>query len=385
MDTADLRVVFLSERAGFAGGVERFLFQAAGLLRGAGVKVYGVFERPDRDAETFARNFEGLYTPEELPEADAAVIHRPGSPAFLDRLLDRYGDRLALYVHDHDCYCPRTYRYTPFGRRDCHRAYAPLRCGLCAMAVSPRRWQGGFFRAFAARTRECRERLERLRRIPRVAVLSGFMRQNLIDNGFAPERIAVIPPPVAVPEALPERPENVPPKLLFTGQLIRGKGVDQLLRALPLLHHDFRLVIAGEGNMRPRLERLARQLGVTDKVSFAGWVADPERLYAQCDIAVLPFFWQEPFGLVGPEAMARALPVVAFRTGGVDEWLCDGENGLAVPPRDIPAFAAAVDRLLADREERIRLGRRGREGVRERFSETEYVRNFRAWIEGGVI
>ena len=100
---------------------------------------------------------------------------------------------------------------------------------------------------------------------------------------------------------------------------------------------------------------------------------------------ILPFFWQEPFGLVGPEAMARALPVVAFRTGGVDEWLRDGENGLAVPPRDIPAFAAAVDRLLADREERIRLGRRGREGVRERFSETEYVRNFRAWIEGGVI
>ncbi len=252
------------------------------------------------------------------------------------------------------------------------------------MAVSPRRWRGGFFRELAARTTECRARLERLQRIPRVAVLSAFMRQSLIDNGFDPARIAVIPPPVAVPETLPERPENTPPKLLFTGQLIQGKGVDQLLRALPLLRHDFRLVIAGEGNMRTRLERLARQLGVADKVTFAGWVADPERLYAACDIAVLPFFWQEPFGLVGPEAMARELPVVAFRTGGVDEWLRDGENGLAVPPRDIPAFAAAVDRLLAD-PERIRLGRCGRAWVRERFSETGYVRRFRAWIQGGVM
>ena len=249
------------------------------------------------------------------------------------------------------------------------------------MATSPRRWRGGFFRELAARTVRCRRRLELLRQVRRAAVLSEFMRRNLIANGFSPERITVIPPPVSAPEVLPERTENTPPRLLFTGQLIRGKGVDQLLRALPLLHHDYRLMVAGEGNQRPELERLAARLGVADKVSFLGWVAEPEKLYSMCDIAVLPFFWQEPFGLVGPEASVRGLPIVAFRTGGVDEWLVDGENGFAVPPRDIPAFAAAVDRLLADRELRLRFGARGRQLVIENFSEAEFVRRFRAWME----
>ena len=240
--------------------------------------------------------------------------------------------------------------------------------------------RGGFFRELAARTVRCRRRLELLRQVRRVAVLSEFMRDNLVANGFSPERITVIPPPVSAPEALPERVENTPPRLLFTGQLIRGKGVDQLLRALPLLHHDYRLMVAGEGNQRPELERLAATLGIADKVSFLGWVAEPEKLYTLCDIAVFPFFWQEPFGLVGPEALVRGMPVVAFRVGGVGEWLVDGENGFAVPPRDISAFAAAVDNLLSDRELRIGFGVRGGEIVRQRFSDAAFTDGFKAWM-----
>lgn len=379
---ADMRILFISERAGFAGGIERFIFQTAGLLRQAGATVYGCFQRPDRDRERFAENFDRIFPPDALPEADFIVVHRITDTDFLERLIESRGDRLALYVHDHECYCPRTYRYTPFGRKECHRPYSLFRCGLCAMATSPRHWRGGFFAELAARTTGARDRLRLLRRIPRVAVLSGFMRQNLILNGFAPEQVAVIPPPIPVPPEAPVHEEHDIPRLLFTGQLIRGKGVDQLLRALALLEHDYRLTVAGDGGQRPELERLASELGVAKKVTFAGWVADPEKLYASSDVAVFPFFWQEPFGLVGPEALARELPVAAFRTGGIGEWLEDGVTGLAVPPRDIPGFARAVDKLLGDRELRLRLGRRGRELVRERFSEQEYLRKFHLWVKG---
>ena len=377
------RILFISEFSGFAGGIERFIFRTAQLLRGAGFEVAGQFCRPAREEARFLRGFDRVYHHGETPEADFAVVHKISDPEYLEKLLERFGDRLAVYVHDHDYYCPRTYRYTPFGRRDCTRPYAMVRCGLCAMATSPRRWQGGLFATLAARTVRCRRRLELLKRAPRVAVLSEFMRGNLAASDFSPERITVIPPPITVPDELPPRPENNPPRLLFTGQLIRGKGVDQLLRALPLVRSPFRLTIAGEGNQRRELELLAARSGAADKIDFVGWVADPERLVLESDVAVLPFFWQEPFGLVGPEALARELPVVAFRTGGVDEWLRDGENGFAVPPRDVEGFAAALDRLLADRELRRRFGARGREFVRERFSEAEYVRRFAAWMEGG--
>lgn len=377
------RVLFVSERAGFAGGIERFMFHTASLLRAAGFEVYGRFDRADRDEARFLRPFSCVSSAEAPEKVDLAVIHKITDPERLKRLMELYGDRLALYVHDHDYYCPRTYRYTPFGRRDCTRAYSMMRCGLCALATSPRHWKNGLRAEVAARTVKFRRRLELLKQVPRVAVLSEFMRRNLVSNGFDPARITVIPPPVTVPEELPPRRENDPPRLLFTGQLIRGKGADLLLRALPLLNSPFRLVIAGDGNQRLELERLAHRLKVADKVTFAGWVPDPERLALESDVAVLPFFWQEPFGLVGPEALARELPAVAFRMGGVDEWLRDGENGFAVPPRDPAKFAFAVDRLLADPELRRRFGKRGRELVRERFSEAEYVRRFSAWMGSG--
>ena len=379
------KVLFISELAGFTGGIERFIYHTAQLLRGAGFEVAGQFARPARDAARFLRGFDRVCHSDEEADADLAVIHKIADPKRLEMLLERYGERLALYVHDHDYYCPRTYFYTPFGRKNCERAYSMTRCALCAMATSPRRWQGGFFSALAARGIRCRKRLELLRQVPRVAVLSEFMRNNLAANGFDPARITVIPPPVEAPDELPPRPVNNPPHLLFTGQLIRGKGVDQLLRSLPLVRSPYRLTIAGEGNQMPQLERLAASLGLAGKVTFAGWVDDPEKLVMESDIAVLPFFWQEPFGLVGPEALARELPVVAFRIGGVDEWLRDGENGFAVPPRDIRGFAAAVDRLLADRDMRRKFGEAGRKFVREHFSGAEFVRRFRIWSTGGVL
>ena len=144
MGAAEPHVLFISERAGFAGGIERFMFSTAGILRAAGMRVSGCFEHPDRDAERFARNFDHMYDFGELPDADIAVVHRATGPEMLERLLERYGEKLALYVHDHDYYCPRTYRYTPFGCKDCRRTYSLIRCGACAMATSPRRWRGGY-------------------------------------------------------------------------------------------------------------------------------------------------------------------------------------------------------------------------------------------------
>lgn len=80
MTSAEFKVLFVSERAGFAGGIERFIFHTAGLLRRAGMTVYGSFDRPDRDAERFAENFDRMFPPDELPETDLTVIHRIGDP-----------------------------------------------------------------------------------------------------------------------------------------------------------------------------------------------------------------------------------------------------------------------------------------------------------------
>ena len=101
---------------------------------------------------------------------------------------------------------------------------------------------------------------------------------------------------------------------------------------------------------------------------FHGWMPEPEKLLQQADIAVLPWRWQEPFGLVGPEAMGYALPLVGFDRGGIGEYLIPDETGLLVPPNNPRALGEAISRLLADPALRKKMGANGREFVREHFS-----------------
>jgi D-inositol-3-phosphate glycosyltransferase len=77
---------------------------------------------------------------------------------------------------------------------------------------------------------------------------------------------------------------------------------------------------------------------------------------------------REGFGVACAEAMAHGRPVVASAVGGLLDLVVDGETGLLVPPRDVPALRAALERLLADRELRRRFGEAGRERIRENFS-----------------
>ncbi|WP_141714812.1 glycosyltransferase [Micromonospora mirobrigensis] len=129
------------------------------------------------------------------------------------------------------------------------------------------------------------------------------------------------------------------------------KGIDTLVEALPRLavdHPGIRLVHAGTGRMRDRLVRLAADLGVADRVSFPGWVRPGPPLQAlldRADLFVMPSRTEGlPRALV--EAMARALPAVGARVGGIPELLPADD---LVPPDDPGALATAIHRMLADR------------------------------------
>jgi glycosyltransferase involved in cell wall biosynthesis len=151
------------------------------------------------------------------------------------------------------------------------------------------------------------------------------------------------------PDATPERPWAW--KLLYMGRLDARKGTDSLLRALARLPGKSTLSMIGreEAAERSRLESLAYELGVADRVTF-GWVehtATPD-VYREHDCLVFPSTWPEPFGLVPLEAMASGVPVVATGVGGSSEFLVDGVNCLLFPPEDDAALAKAVLRLAGD-------------------------------------
>jgi type III pantothenate kinase len=174
------------------------------------------------------------------------------------------------------------------------------------------------------------------------------MQDQLIKDGAPSELVRVLPYPVIPPTTevpgMAERPSD----LLFLGRLDTTKGADSLLRAVADLP-GVSAIIAGDGWELDRLQRLARDLGVDDRVIFTGGVEPEQRanLLRSCKVFVLPSIWAEPFGIAGGEALAAGLPVVATRVGGVPSWMTP-EVGYLIEPDDESALVEATSRILSD-------------------------------------
>ncbi len=148
------------------------------------------------------------------------------------------------------------------------------------------------------------------------------------------------------------------------------KGHEYLVRAFASVvsaEPGARLLLVGEGPLRETLERLTRELCLTEEVRFLGRRSDVSELLPALDLFVLPST-TEGLGVALIEAMAVGLPCVATRVGGIPEVVVDGETGLLVPARDPEALAHAILRLLSDPALGRRMGRAGQRRVQERFS-----------------
>ncbi len=179
--------------------------------------------------------------------------------------------------------------------------------------------------------------------------------------------------------ATAHKPELKPHlELLFSGRMEFLKGGQVFLNALPLiastLARPLHVSFAGEGRQRQLWERQAIKLQRQHpglKISFLGWVdrAQMDGLLASCDLQVVPSLWPEPFGLVGPEAGLRGVPVAAFSVGGVRDWLVDGVNGHLAPgdPPTAEGLADAIIRCLRDPAKHAEL-RQGALRMAEQFS-----------------
>jgi phosphatidylinositol alpha-1,6-mannosyltransferase len=149
------------------------------------------------------------------------------------------------------------------------------------------------------------------------------------------------------------------------------KGTDDLILAVSHLQSaepDLHLVVVGGGDDLERLRALAQSEGVAERVHFLGRLPHAElaACYANADIFAMPSAG-EGFGLVFLEAMAYGKPLIAAEVGGAVDVVHDGENGLLVPPRELPALIAALSRLLKDASLRRRLGERGAAIARQKY------------------
>jgi glycosyltransferase involved in cell wall biosynthesis len=195
-------------------------------------------------------------------------------------------------------------------------------------------------------------RLYAAQRMPFI-VNSPSTRDEFVGQGFRSEDITVVH--LAVDHNLFRRTgvEKSPTPLIGCfGRLKRYKSLDVMLRALPLVLErvpELNVIIVGEGDDRPRLERTAHEVGVSQQVRFTGFVSNEEK------VALLQKMWfkvatsvKEGWGLTVTEANACGTPVIASNVPGLRDAVRDGETGLLYPYGDVNALAASMLRLLED-------------------------------------
>ena len=223
----------------------------------------------------------------------------------------------------------------------------------------------------------------------RILAVSRFTAQLLGEIGVPAEKIEIIHPGCDIHHFHPREPNpDLRDKLLggkvnsrvilSVGNLVSRKGHDVVIKALPLLMEkipDVVYLIVGDGGYRKELEDLAAALGVRERVILAGQVSHQSLpdVYALSDVFIMPSRAQlescdvEGFGIVFLEAGACGKPVIAGRSGGVEDAVLDGVTGILVNPVDVDDVANALTQVLSDTGLAVTLGRQGRERVVREF------------------
>lgn len=153
-----------------------------------------------------------------------------------------------------------------------------------------------------------------------------------------------------LPEVQPE-PEKGPVFAIYAGPVVKGKGLETLIDALPVLRDlKLRLRVVGKGNpdYLDALRRRAMTRGVMDMIDWKGLVDVPADMISRSHFAVLPSVEREAFGLVNVDVMAAGRPQICSPNGAQTEYLIDGVTALFVPPADAHALAMAMRRLVLD-------------------------------------
>lgn len=349
-----MKVLVLCERVDGEGGTESYLRTLLPALHARGDAVR-VIARSLAQADAYGVPAEAVEWSDEHDapddragvrvaatlaafEPDVVAVHNVLDAAVLAAA--RRAPRVVYHLHDHRPFCPNGDRLYPQGAGICTVTMGRTACAFhglvhgCAYGPRPRTL------GLIARRRAVARQVAAA---DAVVALSQAMAHLARAHGSAPERVHVVMPPLA-DAAFADPPAARPAvdAVLFAGRIMPSKGLRALIAALARIApaQRPRLDVAGEGPDLAEARVQARALGVALR-PLGKLPADALRAAIDaCSLVAVPSRWSEPYGLIGIEAFARGRPVVAFRVGGIADWIEGG--GLAVARDDVAALADAI-------------------------------------------
>lgn len=307
-----------------------------------------------------------------IDQSQFKLLHLHGPECGEELLGEIRGECPVIYtLHNHNIYCPSGNKYLNTSKTCCDRNMSYLGCtwGHIVDGCGSRRPQ-----KILQNLQRANWELYTLKKlkIPIIAN-SDYVRGQIIANGLPPEQIITLRCGIQIPKTAAEpltTEIHKAQRILFAGRIVPSKGLDWLIKALVQTSPQIQLDIAGEGWARLQMEKLAKRLGVSDRITWHGWCNNKklDELYQKCFAVIFPSVWPEPAGLITLEAYARYRPVIASAVGGIPEHLRHGQTGLLVSSNNIEQLAAAITELAQNYQQSLFMGEQSHAWLLQEFT-----------------
>jgi glycosyltransferase involved in cell wall biosynthesis len=379
-----MRILHVNDHLSESGGVETYLLSVCPALsqRGHDVHVAYGAGRPVLPQAHHVPEIASIRAADDARCARALdalidrvapdVIHMHGvHNAGAIRALVRSG-RCVLHTHDYRPICPASNFFLKRPQQECTRTCGPGCFTTTALrhCMTPRPRPALYF------YRRVRWNLAHRDEFRQVICPSRGAAKRYLQSGFEPSNLHVLPyfcplEPTRSPRQLPKSIT-----ITFLGRATPTKGWTYFIQALGQLPVDVSGLMIGSFDeaARASARQLAHKEGCADRLRIEPWVArkDIRSVYERTTVLVFPSIWPETMGIVGVEALALGVPVVASDIGGVREWLRDGETGRLAAPKSAADLAAGVAELIEPALNQA-YGRRGQQLIREEFNAARHL------------
>ncbi|MBC7228164.1 MAG: glycosyltransferase family 4 protein [Thermoflexales bacterium] len=351
-----------------------------------GVQVYAAWDGAAGTARRFLLTFGNRFLHqafrqvlEEFRPEIIHIQHLMGLPVSLADEVHRRSLLIIITLHDYWWICANAQLLTNYSGEICEGPRGYWNCARCAlartglptamMAISPL-----LITAFSHRNRLLRQVVDTAHLL---IAPTEFVRRWYISYGFPEEQTILLPHGLEYPAESPQRhrSSNEGIRFLYVGGLSWQKGVHTLVEAFAGVQGSAELWIAGDESVEPGYVTHLRTLAGPN-VRFLGRLSREEvwKTLAQVDVVVVPSLWYETYSFLISEAFAAGLPVLASRLGALADRVRDSVDGLLLPPGDVPAWRAAIQRLIDEPDLLARL----RANVRPPMTMEEHVAHLEA-------
>ncbi|MBT6325043.1 MAG: glycosyltransferase family 4 protein [Bdellovibrionales bacterium] len=321
------KILWINNFASFLGGAEKYIYETVKELKERDVQSYLLYSIKNLPNESFTNLFEGVFPAvnpiEQVLEIDPDIIYIQSFHNFAHiKLLLSLKIPIVKFYHDHEMFCLRGSKIKTISGKTCTKDIG-LRCYPCGGFV--RKKEGNLkFQTLAG----LRSRLEIDKEISGYIVSTNYMKNQLERYGFIKNKIFLNELYLYNLHEKTKVQKDFN-RILFAGQLIRGKGLDLLLSSLSKSPSNLVLDICGEGKLREEMERLSVRLSISNRVHFHGHLSAHAlySLYERASVVVMPSQVPETFALSGLDARAYNCLIFAADVGGISHWLVPGESG----------------------------------------------------------